>query len=69
MNIFVNNSNNIAVDNVKKLPTKQSMIYCCDYLNLFSDYREIKYKKQSLPMVSQNGGQTGGLVFFGYINA
>lgn len=48
MNIFVNNSNNIAVDNVKKLPTKQSMIYCCDYLNLFSDYREIKYKKQNI---------------------
>ena len=25
-----------------------SQIYCCDYLNLWSDYREIKYKKKNV---------------------
>lgn len=45
----IKNIKNIAItNNVKKLQIKQQMIYACDYLNLFSDFREMKYKKQNI---------------------
>ena len=44
----------------------KKIIYCCDYLNLFSDYREIKYKKDNIDFheVKHNNKEKDTIEFF-----